>query len=46
MNIRESVKAWAVSPSEVMMVGDNVNDDIACGKRVGAITCLLDESSK
>ena len=46
MNIRESVKAWAISPSEVMMVGDSVNDDIACGKRAGAITCLLDESGK
>ncbi|XP_057830438.1 haloacid dehalogenase-like hydrolase domain-containing protein At2g33255 isoform X3 [Cryptomeria japonica] len=37
---------WAVSPSEVMMVGDSVNDDIACGKGAGAITCLLDESGK
>jgi FMN phosphatase YigB (HAD superfamily) len=46
MNIRESVKAWVVSPSELMMVGDNVNDDISCVKRLGAITCLLDESSK
>lgn len=37
---------WAVSPSEVMMVGDSVRDDIGCGKRAGAITCLLDESGK
>eukprot|EP01018_Ginkgo_biloba_P013304 Gb_36025 [translate_table: standard] len=38
--------AWAVPPSEVMMVGDSVKDDIACGKRAGAITCLLDESGR
>ena len=29
-----------------MMVGDSVNDDIACGQSAGAITCLLDESGK
>jgi ribonucleotide monophosphatase NagD (HAD superfamily) len=47
MKKRESMKAWEVSPSsKVMMVGDSVNDDISCGKRAGAITCLLDESGK
>ena len=29
-----------------MMVGDSVNDDIACGKSAGVITCLLDEFGK
>uniref|UniRef100_A0A0C9RIG2 TSA: Wollemia nobilis Ref_Wollemi_Transcript_16544_997 transcribed RNA sequence n=1 Tax=Wollemia nobilis TaxID=56998 RepID=A0A0C9RIG2_9CONI len=37
---------WAVLPSEVMMVGDSLKDDVVCGKRAGTITCLLDESGK
>ncbi|XP_050373673.1 haloacid dehalogenase-like hydrolase domain-containing protein At2g33255 [Argentina anserina] len=35
--------AWEVDPSEVMMVGNSLKDDVACGKRAGAFTCLLDE---
>lgn len=33
---------WGVKPCEVMMVGDSAPDDIVCGNRAGAITCLLD----
>nr|BAD93834.1 hypothetical protein [Arabidopsis thaliana] len=29
-----------------MMVGDSLKDDIACGKRAGAFTCLLDETGR
>ncbi|GMQ05065.1 hypothetical protein CsSME_00050247 [Camellia sinensis var. sinensis] len=29
-----------------MMVGDNLKDDVACGKRVGAFTCLLDKTGR
>ncbi|XP_022722714.1 haloacid dehalogenase-like hydrolase domain-containing protein At2g33255 [Durio zibethinus] len=35
---------WGVQPNEVMMVGDNLKDDVACGKQAGALTCLLDEN--
>ncbi|KAL6194664.1 hypothetical protein ACLB2K_035745 [Fragaria x ananassa] len=35
--------AWEVNPGEVMMVGDSLKDDVACGKRAGAFACLLDE---
>ncbi|GMY26988.1 haloacid dehalogenase-like hydrolase domain-containing protein At2g33255 [Fagus crenata] len=35
--------AWEVLPNEVMMIGDSLKDDVACGKRAGAFTCLLDE---
>ncbi|KAM5553410.1 haloacid dehalogenase-like hydrolase domain-containing protein [Rosa sericea] len=35
--------AWEVNPSEVMMIGDSLKDDVACGKRAGAFACLLDE---
>lgn len=34
---------WGVSPTEVMIVGDSATDDIVCGNRAGAMTCLLDE---
>ncbi|KAJ0093900.1 hypothetical protein Patl1_25741 [Pistacia atlantica] len=37
---------WGVQPNEVMMVGDSLKDDIVCGKRAGAFTCLLDESGR
>ncbi|KAJ4722827.1 Haloacid dehalogenase-like hydrolase domain-containing protein [Melia azedarach] len=37
---------WGIKPSEVMMVGDSLRHDIACGKRAGAFTCLLDETGK
>ncbi|KAM7485340.1 hypothetical protein LguiA_001349 [Lonicera macranthoides] len=37
---------WEVQPNEVMMVGDSLKDDVACGKRAGAFTCLLDESGR
>jgi len=33
---------WGIRPSEVMMVGDSAADDVVCGNRAGAWTCLLD----
>ncbi|KAH9610893.1 hypothetical protein KSS87_008326 [Heliosperma pusillum] len=38
--------AWQVEPNEVIMVGDSLKDDVACGKRAGAYTCLLDETGR
>ncbi|WCJ24153.1 Haloacid dehalogenase-like hydrolase (HAD) superfamily protein [Euphorbia peplus] len=38
--------AWEVQPNEVMMVGDSLKDDVVCGKRAGAFTCLLDEKGR
>jgi FMN phosphatase YigB (HAD superfamily) len=35
-----------VQPSEVMMVGDSAADDVVCGNRAGALTCLLDETQR
>ncbi|GER40498.1 phosphoglycolate phosphatase [Striga asiatica] len=37
---------WEVQPNEVMMVGDSLKDDVVCGKRAGAFTCLLDETGR
>ncbi|XP_073134895.1 haloacid dehalogenase-like hydrolase domain-containing protein At2g33255 [Henckelia pumila] len=37
---------WGVQPDEVMMIGDSLKDDVACGKRAGAFTCLLDETDQ
>ncbi|XP_027119547.1 haloacid dehalogenase-like hydrolase domain-containing protein At2g33255 [Coffea arabica] len=37
---------WEVRPSEVMMIGDSLKDDVACGNRAGTFTCLLDETGK
>nr|VDC88879.1 unnamed protein product [Brassica oleracea] len=37
---------WDIPPNEVMMVGDSLKDDIACGKGAGAFTCLLDETGR
>ncbi|XP_065862935.1 haloacid dehalogenase-like hydrolase domain-containing protein At2g33255 isoform X2 [Euphorbia lathyris] len=37
---------WEVQPNEVMMVGDSLKDDVVCGKRAGAFTCLLDEKGR
>ncbi|XP_052191072.1 haloacid dehalogenase-like hydrolase domain-containing protein At2g33255 [Diospyros lotus] len=37
---------WEVQPTEVMMIGDSLKDDVACGKRAGAFTCLLDETGR
>ncbi|KAF3457526.1 hypothetical protein FNV43_RR02184 [Rhamnella rubrinervis] len=37
---------WQVKPDEVIMIGDSLKDDVACGKRAGAFTCLLDESGR
>ncbi|KAI4368435.1 hypothetical protein MLD38_016992 [Melastoma candidum] len=37
---------WNIQPNEVMMVGDSVKDDIVCGKRAGAFTCLLDQTGR
>ncbi|KAK4799469.1 hypothetical protein SAY86_024834 [Trapa natans] len=38
--------SWNIQPNEVMMVGDSLKDDVACGKRAGAFTCLLDQSGR
>ncbi|KAI3975568.1 hypothetical protein MKX01_002400 [Papaver californicum] len=38
--------AWDIHPNEVIMVGDSLKDDIACGSRAGAFTCLLDETGR
>lgn len=38
--------SWEVEPNEVMMIGDSLKDDVACGKRAGAFTCLLDETGR
>lgn len=37
---------WEVQSNEVMMIGDSLKDDVACGKRAGAFTCLLDERGR
>ncbi|KAL5990279.1 hypothetical protein ACLOJK_011176 [Asimina triloba] len=37
---------WGVQPDEVIMIGDSLKDDVACGKRAGAFTCLLDEKGQ
>ncbi|XP_055813767.1 haloacid dehalogenase-like hydrolase domain-containing protein At2g33255 [Solanum dulcamara] len=37
---------WEVQANEVMMIGDSLKDDVACGKRAGAFTCLLDETGR
>ncbi|XP_072968016.1 haloacid dehalogenase-like hydrolase domain-containing protein At2g33255 [Typha angustifolia] len=37
---------WDIPPNEVMMIGDSLRDDIVCGKRAGAFTCLLDETGR
>ncbi|KAK2455646.1 hypothetical protein P8452_02782 [Trifolium repens] len=37
---------WDVQPNEVIMVGDSLKDDIACGGRAGAHTCLLDQTGR
>uniref|UniRef100_A0A0D9VMM0 Haloacid dehalogenase-like hydrolase domain-containing protein n=1 Tax=Leersia perrieri TaxID=77586 RepID=A0A0D9VMM0_9ORYZ len=37
---------WNIPPNEVVMVGDSLKDDIVCGKRAGAFTCLLDETGR
>ncbi|KAL3329165.1 hypothetical protein AABB24_036321 [Solanum stoloniferum] len=37
---------WEVQSNEVMMIGDSLKDDIACGKQAGAFTCLLDETGR
>ncbi|XP_015160775.1 haloacid dehalogenase-like hydrolase domain-containing protein At2g33255 isoform X2 [Solanum tuberosum] len=37
---------WEVQSNEVMMIGDSLKDDVACGKQAGAFTCLLDETGR
>ncbi|KAJ8497661.1 hypothetical protein OPV22_008213 [Ensete ventricosum] len=37
---------WGVPASQVMMIGDSLRDDVVCGKRAGAFTCLLDETGR
>ncbi|ONK79576.1 uncharacterized protein A4U43_C01F7780 [Asparagus officinalis] len=39
-------EAWDVPSHEVLMIGDSLKDDVVCGKRAGAFTCLLDESGR
>ncbi|XP_020222054.1 haloacid dehalogenase-like hydrolase domain-containing protein At2g33255 isoform X2 [Cajanus cajan] len=34
---------WEVQPNEVIMIGDSLKDDVACGRQAGAFTCLLDQ---
>ena len=36
-------EAWGVHPSEVVMVGDSLADDVVAGNRAGSHTILLDE---
>ncbi|CAM8984592.1 unnamed protein product [Rhodiola kirilowii] len=38
--------AWDVQPNEVIMIGDSLKDDVACGKQAGAYACLLDETGR
>ncbi|CAL0299834.1 unnamed protein product [Lupinus luteus] len=38
--------AWEIQPNEVIMVGDSLKDDVACGKRAGAFACLLDQTGR
>lgn len=38
--------AWDVPPNEVIMIGDSLKDDVSCGKKAGAFTCLLDEDGR
>ncbi|KAL2325049.1 hypothetical protein Fmac_024107 [Flemingia macrophylla] len=35
---------WGVQPNEVIMIGDSLKDDVACGRQAGAFTCLLDQT--
>ncbi|TKY51816.1 Haloacid dehalogenase hydrolase domain-containing protein [Spatholobus suberectus] len=35
---------WEVQPNEVIMIGDSLKDDVACGRQAGAFTCLLDQT--
>lgn len=37
---------WDIQPHEVIMIGDSLKDDVACGQRAGAFTCLLDEKGR
>ncbi|KAK6645835.1 hypothetical protein PHAVU_L001872 [Phaseolus vulgaris] len=37
---------WEVQPNEVIMIGDSLKDDVACGRRAGAFTCLLDQNGR
>ncbi|KAK9068733.1 hypothetical protein SSX86_012848 [Deinandra increscens subsp. villosa] len=37
---------WEVGPNEVIMIGDSLKDDVACGKRAGSVACLLDETGR
>ncbi|XXG42708.1 hypothetical protein AAC387_Pa01g2918 [Persea americana] len=37
---------WDVQPNEVIMIGDSLKDDVTCGRRAGAFTCLLDEKGR
>ncbi|KAL9266805.1 Haloacid dehalogenase-like hydrolase domain-containing protein [Drosera capensis] len=32
---------WEVQPHEVLMIGDGLKDDVACGNRAGAFACLV-----
>eukprot|EP00271_Cylindrocystis_brebissonii_P013664 TRINITY_DN33758_c0_g1_i1.p1 TRINITY_DN33758_c0_g1~~TRINITY_DN33758_c0_g1_i1.p1 ORF type:complete len:155 (-),score=19.03 TRINITY_DN33758_c0_g1_i1:209-643(-) len=39
-------RAWDVLPAEVLFIGDSPKDDVVCGNRAGAVTCLLDEDGR
>lgn len=34
---------WAIPPPEVLMIGDSIHDDVVCGNRAGALTCLVND---
>ncbi|XP_061337505.1 haloacid dehalogenase-like hydrolase domain-containing protein At2g33255 isoform X2 [Gastrolobium bilobum] len=38
--------AWEVQPNEVIMIGDSLKDDVACGRQAGTFTCLLDQTGR
>ncbi|KAK7343983.1 hypothetical protein VNO77_13154 [Canavalia gladiata] len=37
---------WDIQPNEVIMIGDSLKDDVACGRQAGAFTCLLDQTGR
>ncbi|KAG2442369.1 hypothetical protein HXX76_002455 [Chlamydomonas incerta] len=40
--LQHIAQSWGVQPSEVMMVGDSIKDDIVSGNRAGSLTVYLD----
>ncbi|GAX82530.1 hypothetical protein CEUSTIGMA_g9957.t1 [Chlamydomonas eustigma] len=39
-------ETWGIKPSECIMVGDSVKDDVVSGNRAGSLTVLLDYEGK